>query len=106
MINSSSSGRAEIRNRLCAREGAEYLSQSAIAESVTEFCSPLNCLEERVVVGEHFNRCLPVSASHSPREGMIVPSQRKTVHGLLDPSLCVDDPCVVGDEQIEEFLSL
>jgi hypothetical protein len=37
---------------------------------------------------------------------MIVPSQRKTVHGLPDPPLCVDDPCVVGDEQIEEFLAL
>jgi hypothetical protein len=69
MINSGSSGGAEIRNRLCTGEGAEYLSQSAIAESVTEFRSPLNRLEERLVVAEHFNRCLPVAAPHSPREG-------------------------------------
>jgi hypothetical protein len=35
---------------------------------------------------------------------MIVPSQCETVHGLLDPPLLVDDPCVVGDEEIEKLL--
>jgi hypothetical protein len=33
-----------------------------------------------------------------------VPSQRKTVHCLLDSPLPVDDPCVVGYEQIEKLL--
>ena len=104
MINSGGCGRAEIRNRLCAGKAAEYLSQSAIAECVAEFRPPLNRLEEQQVIAEQLNRGLPVPAPHSPREGMIVPSQRETVHRLLDPSLLVDDPCVVGDEQIEKLL--
>ena len=37
---------------------------------------------------------------------MIVPSQRKTVHGLLDPPLCVDDPCVVGEKKLKKLLTL
>jgi len=28
------------------------------------------------------------------------------VHGLLDPSLCVDDPCVVGNKKVKKFLPL
>ncbi|MGB9083862.1 MAG: hypothetical protein WCC46_04505 [Terriglobales bacterium] len=106
MINSGSSGRAEIRNRLCAGKRAEYLSQSAIAESVTEFRSPLNRLEERLVIGEHFNRSFPVTALHSPREWLIVPSQRKTVHCLLDSPLLVDDPRVVGEKKLKKLLTL
>src|SRR5579864_7934695 len=106
MIDRCGCGRSEIRNRLCARESAEYLSQSTIAESVTEFRSPLNRLEERLVVGEHFNRCLPVAAPHCPREGLIVPSECQTVHCLLDSPLPVDDRRVVGNEQIEKFLAL
>jgi hypothetical protein len=85
-------------------KGAQYLSQSAIAECVTEFRPPLNRLKEQHVIAEQFNRGLPVSAPDTPREGLIVPSQRKTVHRLFDPPLLVDDPSVVSYEQIEKLL--
>jgi hypothetical protein len=106
MIDPCGCGWSEIRNGLSAGKGTEYFSQSAIAESVAEFRAPFNRLEECLVVGENFNRSFPVTALHSPREWLIVPSQRKTVHCLLDSPLLVDDPRVVGYEQIEKLLTL
>lgn len=35
-----------------------------------------------------------------------MPSQCETVHGLLDPPLPVDDPCVVGEEEVKKLLTL
>jgi hypothetical protein len=104
--DTSGSGRAKVADTLRARKAPQYLSQPAIGESVAELRPAFNRPEEQQVVTEQLNRGLPVSALHSPRERMIVPSQRQTVHRLLGPSLCVDYPGVVGYEQIEEFLPL
>jgi hypothetical protein len=103
MIDRCGCCRSEIRNGLRAGKGAEYFSQSAIAERITEFRSPLNRLEERLIVGEHFNRRFPVAALHSPRERLIVPSQRQTVHRLLYSPLLVDETCVVGEKKLKKL---
>jgi hypothetical protein len=104
MIDSGGCGRSEIRDRLRTRKTTEYLSQSAIAECVTEFRPALDGSKEQQVITEQLNRGFPVPAPHSPREGMIVPSQSQTVHRLLDPSLFVDDACVVGDKKLKKLL--
>jgi hypothetical protein len=89
---------------LCTGKTSEYLPQSALAECVAELRPALNRLHEQAVIAKQLNRGFPVSALHSSRERLIVPSQRETVHRLLDPPLLVDDPCVVGDKKFNKLL--
>lgn len=91
MIDSGGCRGAKIGNGLRAGEAPQYLPHPAVGESVAELRPALNRPEEQQIIAEQLNRGLPVPAPDIPCVRVEVPSQRETVHRLLDPPLLVDD---------------